>query len=189
MDIISGLIDIKEGMLYINNKDITNINKSSLVQQINYNMQSFIPINSTIKNNISLFRSFDDPIETICKQFFVYEDIIRLPQKFETRISSDTTILSGGQKQKLGFCRSFLKTRSLNILDDCFSAIDSATAHKIFDNVCRINDDSIFIIVTNYSHFLSKLDQIFILYKGTIIDSGSHEKLLCKNNLYKNIII
>lgn len=187
MNIISGLYQIKENQVYINGIDITKINKYSLFKNISYILQKDTLINDTIKNNITLETDYQGKeIIQVTNEANILEDIFKMENEFEELVGEKGAKLSGGQKQRITIARNMLVDKDFIIMDDIFSALDKKTAKEILNNILGKNDKTI-IMIANKVTDVEKLDRIYLMVDGEILASGTHEQLLEKNELYREM--
>lgn len=109
-----------------------------------------------------------------------------LPLGLDSVLSSDFSALSGGQRQKIALARALLTNSSILIMDEATSNIDILTERKIINNLMALNKTIIFI--SHNLNITQKVDKIFVLAKGKIIEEGSHEFLLKAKGYYSNLI-
>ncbi len=187
MNIISGLNKIEENQVFINNIDITKINKYSLFNNISYILQKTVLINDTIKNNITFENQYDKKkIIKATNEACILEDIFKMEHEFEELVGEKGVKLSGGQKQRVAIARNIIADRDFIILDNVFSALDCNTEEQILDNIMKMKDKTIIIIANKVTN-VEKLDKIYLMDNGEFIDSGTHKELLSRNLIYKEM--
>ena len=122
-----------EGSILIDGQDIRNVTKTSIRENIGIVQQDVFIFADTILENIRYGRpgaTYDDVVEA-AKRAEIYDDIMDMPDHFETYVGERGTKLSGGQKQRLSIARIFLKDPKILILDEATSALDTVTEQKI----------------------------------------------------------
>ncbi len=187
MNIISGLYQIKENQVYINGIYITKINKYNLFKNISYILQKDTLINDTIKNNITLESKYQGKeIIQVTNEANILEDIFKMENEFEELVGEKGAKLSGGQKQRITIARNMLVDKDFIIMDDIFSALDKKTGKEILNNILNKNDKTI-IMIANKVTDVEKLDKIYLMVDGEILASGTHQQLLEKNELYREM--
>lgn len=110
-----------------------------------------------------------------------------MDEKYETRIGEQGNRLSGGQKQRVQIARTLSDIRSINIYDDTLSALDYETEEKVLNSVIDETQEEILIIVSNKVSSMKNLDKVYMLIDGRIYAEGTHEELLEKNELYREM--
>jgi ATP-binding cassette subfamily B protein len=114
----------------------------------------------------------------------VYDNIIDFPNQFETLLGERGVTLSGGQKQRVSLARALAKNPSLLILDDCLSAVDTHTEHKILTHLKKIMQDKTSLIISHRVSSAKLANRVFVLQAGEIVEQGKHAQLMRKKGLY-----
>ena len=115
----------------------------------------------------------------------LHENIIELPNKYDTVIGERGVTLSGGQKQRLSIARAIIKNPSILILDDSLSAVDTETEEKILQGINKIFKNTTVIIISHRISTVENADEIIYLKDGKIVERGTHDSLLgIKGNYY-----
>lgn len=188
MNLLVKLYHVKDGSIYINNRDINEIPTQSLRESISYITQDNFLFSSTLKENINLFRDEynDIEIEESLKQAMIYEEVMNLPNKIDTVIGERGMDLSGGQKQRITISRAFLNKSDIIIFDDTFSALDNKTEQKLLKNIKKLAKDKTCIIVSNRISDIKHANKIFVLENGRIVEEGTHSELINNKEVYYN---
>ena len=187
MNIISGFYKIKPNQVFINDIDITDINKYNIFENISYILQKDTIVNDTIKNNITLENEYEGKhIIQATNQACILEDIFKMENEFEEVVGEKGSKLSGGQKQRIAIARNMIADRDFIILDDVFSALDHNTEKEILENIVNKQDKTI-IVVANKVTNVAKLNKIYLMVDGKFVDSGTHDELLKRNHLYQEM--
>lgn len=188
MNIIAGFYEVPENRVYINGIDINQYSRESIFENIGYAMQKNIIVDDTIKSNIDILHdSTDTEIEQISEKANILEDIQIMENRFETRIGENGIRISGGQKQRIQIARNMLNIRSVNIFDDTLSALDVATEKKVIEEIENQVGNNILIVISNKISMMEKMDKVFLMVDGEIVDSGTHVELIEKNELYNEL--
>jgi len=114
-------------------------------------------------------------------------DLETFPKGLDTFVGTRGMALSGGQKQRLGLARALAGTPQLLILDDCTSALDSHTEAALWERLHAVLPGLTAVFITHRPDTLRHADRIYVLDKGKIVESGSHDSLLGKEGLYNEI--
>ena len=128
-----------------------------------------------------------EEVELACHIACADEFIDRLPQGYETEMGQGGVNVSGGQKQRLCIARALLKKPKVLILDDSTSAVDTATEARIRERMRKYLPDMTKIIIAQRISSVRHADQIIILDDGKVNDIGTHETLLERNEIYRQI--
>ena len=188
LNLIPRFYDVGSGEIKIDNQPINKIRLESLRQHISLVSQETTLFDDTVKNNIKYANSAasDEEIIEVAKLSYCHEFIENLPNKYETLIGEDGVRLSGGEKQRISIARAMLKKSPIILLDEATSSLDAETEKKIQDalNVLTTNKTSI-VIAHRLSTILNS-DNIYVIQSGNVMDSGKHEELLKKSEIYKN---
>lgn len=184
--------DPDKGTIFIGNQNIRNTNLETLRNYISYVPQDVFLFSDTVENNIHFGLSNQNKNENIdIKKYAGYaaidNEIISLDKGYETMVGERGVTLSGGQKQRVSIARALLKESPVMLFDDCLSAVDAKTEHKIVDNLDVFLQNKTTIIITHRIFLSIKFDKIIIFADGEIIESGTHEELLAKDGYYTEL--
>lgn len=188
-NLISRLYDVREGQILIDNIPITHYNLNCLRTQIGYVPQDVFLFSDTIYNNISFgMEDPDEPrIHQAAKDADVYDNIAAFPLGFETRIGERGITLSGGQKQRVSIARAIVREPKILMLDDALSAVDTKTENNILNSLKRIMKGRTTIIISHRVSSAKLANKIVVLVDGQIVEVGTHESLLEKDGLYRDL--
>lgn len=185
------MYDTTKGEIVLDDIPIEYFSLSSLRRQIGYVPQDVFLFSDTIANNISfgLTGEINEEkkkilINDAAKQSVIYDNIMDFPKNFETMIGERGITLSGGQKQRISIARAIIKRPRLLIFDDCLSAVDTNTENKILNQLRLIMKDRTAIIISHRVSSVKNADQIIVIDKGRIIETGNHLSLMEKKGEY-----
>lgn len=184
------MFDPTDGTVSINEINLRDMELESLRSQISYVPQDVFLFSDTIQHNIN-FGSADNSLEKAriaAEKAVILSEIESLPQGFETWIGERGVTLSGGQKQRISIARALSKENELLIFDDCLSAVDAKTEHKIADNLNAYLQNKTAIVITHRVFPSFSFDQILIMEDGRIIEKGTHESLMKANGAYAELL-
>ena len=125
-----------------------------------------------------------DEVVEATKLSQVYDDIMDMPEGFDTLIGEKGVSLSGGQKQRLAMSRAMILDPEILILDDSLSAVDAKTEYAIIENLKKTRQDKTTIITAHRLSAVVHADLILVLQYGQVIERGRHEDLLTQNGWY-----
>ena len=114
----------------------------------------------------------------------IYDDIVAMPDGFDTYVGERGTLLSGGQKQRISIARIFLKNPPVLILDEATSALDSVTEAKLQETFERLSQGRTTIIIAHRLSTVRNADRIAVIEDGRVAELGSHDELMEKNGAY-----
>ena len=148
--------------------------------------QEVFLFSDTIANNIAFSANVLDThlVEQAAKAAAVYNNIIELPNGFETLIGERGVTLSGGQKQRVSIARAIAKHPQILIFDDCLSAVDTRTEEEILNNLGQIMQGKTSIIIAHRISTIKNADKILVLDNGEIIEQGTHDYLMQQKGNY-----
>lgn len=185
-DLIVRMYDPDQGRILIDRKDVRHHDLNNLRKRIGYVPQDVFLFSDTVQANIA-FGKPDASLEEVVKyaEFAaVKDDILGLPEGFDTLVGERGVTLSGGQKQRISIARALLKNPDLLVLDDCLSAVDTRTEQKILDFLSHQLDNKTVVLITHRVNQLIDFDKILVIDDGRIVEEGNHESLIEKQGQY-----
>lgn len=190
INLLSRFYEINSGTISIDGKSIKEYTLASLRSHIAVVLQDVFLFADTILNNITLG---DDSIdeETViaaAKEIGVHEFISSLPDGYHYNVKERGTMLSSGQRQLIAFLRAYVSNPSILILDEATSSVDSYSEEMIQNATDKITKERTSIVIAHRLATIKKADQIIVMDSGKIVEKGTHEALLKKENgFYKNL--
>ena len=178
--------DVDKGAIYLNGHNIRDYRLTDLRSLMGYVPQDQFLFATSILDNIR-FGNSNLPlsaVEEATKLAQVYQDIVAMPQGFDTLIGEKGVSLSGGQKQRLAMSRAMILDPDILILDDSLSAVDAKTEYAIIDNLKETRKDKTTIITAHRLSAVVHADLILVLQNGQIIERGRHDDLLALDGWY-----
>ena len=187
--LIPRFYEVSEGSIKLDGHDVRDVTQRSIHQNIGIVQQDVFLFADTILENIRYGKpgaTMEEVIEA-AKKAEIYDDILAMPQGFDTYVGERGTLLSGGQKQRVSIARIFLKNPPILILDEATSALDSVTEAKIqkaFDALARGRTT---LIIAHRLSTIRAAGRIISIADGLITESGSHEELMKKGGMYSQL--
>ena len=187
--LIPHFFPLQPGTLYIDGKDINDYQLNYLRESIGFVTQEAFLFSDSIHNNIAFARpdATREEVETAAKISGIHDDILQLPEGYDSVLGERGINLSGGQKQRTAIARAILRQPRILILDDAFSALDTITEERILGNLKDILPDITVILISHRISTLQNTDSIIVIDDGKIVQSGSHEELSMVDGLYSKI--
>nr|WP_262905440.1 ABC transporter ATP-binding protein [Hymenobacter nitidus] len=182
------LYDVTEGQIEVDSVDVRDFSLNSLREQIGYVPQDVFLFSDSIRNNINfgLDQPSEEKMQQAAKDANVYENIIRFPEGFDTKLGERGITLSGGQKQRVSIARALVKEPKILILDDSLSAVDTNTENAILNSLQRIMHNRTSLIISHRVSSVKLADEILVLDDGVIVQHGTHEALMAEETgLYR----
>lgn len=181
--------DASEGKLLIDGIDIKDLTEDALRSSISIIRQSPYLFNLSIFDNLKLVKE-DLTLEearVVCKNAYIDEYIMSLPDKYDTIIGEGGVNLSGGQKQRLAIARTLLRDTKIILFDEATSALDNESQEYIKKTIDELVKDHTVVIVAHRLSTIVDADVINVIDKGTLVGKGTHRELLKKNEVYKRL--
>lgn len=186
LSLIPRLYDVSHGRILLDKKDVKSIQISQLRSRISFVPQEPFLFAGTVRENIILGNNNIKKEELIRASAMaaLYETIKSFPDGFDTVTGEKGVILSGGQKQRIALARAFLRDTPILILDDPISQVDLETGASIIKSIRAMAGLRTIIIVSHRLSAVRFADQIITFDKGSIVESGTHTRLMENNRYY-----
>ncbi len=187
--LIPRFYEIEEGEILVDDIDIRDIKIKSLRKKIGLVQQEVFLFTGTIRDNIIYGNpeAKDEEIIEAAKKARIHDFILSLPDGYNTYIGEKGVKLSGGQKQRISIARLFLKNPPILILDEATSALDNETEIMIQKSLEDLSKGRTTLVIAHRLSTIKNADEILVLTSDGIAESGNHEELLKKDNLYAKL--
>ncbi|WP_435947385.1 SmdA family multidrug ABC transporter permease/ATP-binding protein [Dryocola sp. BD586] len=181
--------DIDQGDIRFHNIPLAQMQLDAWRSRLAVVNQTPFLFSDTVANNIALGKpnATRGEIEHVARLASVHEDILRLPQGYETEVGERGVMLSGGQKQRISIARALLLDAEILILDDALSAVDGRTEHQILHNLRQWGENRTVIISAHRLSALTEASEILVMQHGHVAQRGSHEALVSQPGWYRDM--
>ncbi|MDE6698534.1 MAG: ABC transporter ATP-binding protein/permease [Lachnospiraceae bacterium] len=189
VNLISRLYDVTDGSILVGGIDVRKYDLTTLRNQVSVVLQKNVLFSGTILENLRWGNDNATEEECInaCRLACANEFIETFPDKYNTYIEQGGANVSGGQKQRLCIARALLKNPKILILDDSTSAVDTATDAKIQTAFTTKLPHITKLIIAQRISSVKNADRIIVMEEGMISDFGTHEELLGRSEIYKDV--
>jgi len=189
-NLLMGFWDADEGQILINGKDIKEYNQENISMLIGSVQQDVILFDLSIFENIAIgkLNATKEEVIEAAKKARCHDFISALPNGYETRVGEMGVKLSGGEKQRISIARMILKNAPILILDEAMAAVDSENERLIGEAIDDLSKDKTIITIAHHLNTIRDSDQIIVMDKGVVLDTGSHEELMKRCEFYKDMV-
>ena len=184
--LISRFYDPVEGSVCIDGQDIKKVTLESLRRNISPVLQDTFLFNGTIAENIGYAKpdATREEIENAAKAANIHEDILNMPDGYETKVGERGLRLSGGQKQRVAIARAILRQSPIIILDEATASVDVQTERQIQSAIRNLAGKRTVVAIAHRLSTIREADMILVIHEGRIAEQGTHEQLLENKGLY-----
>ena len=184
--LISRFYEPQKGSILIDGKSIADVTMESLRRNISPVLQDTFLFNGTIAENIgyALPSASMEEIQAAAKAANIHQDILAMPEGYETRVGERGLRLSGGQKQRVAIARAILRKSPIIILDEATASVDVETERQIQSAIAGIAGSRTIIAIAHRLSTIRNADQILVIEKGRVVEMGNHEQLVKLGGVY-----
>ena len=181
--------DASQGSIRLDEHDIRSLDRKSFLSQIALVPQETLLFGGTVKENILYGKldATDQELEDAAKKANAHDFLEGLENGYETIVGEKGAKLSGGERQRIAIARAILKNPKILVLDEATSSLDNCSEALIQEAVEKLMEGRTTFIVAHRLSTIHKADQIIVLEKGRVVETGQHEELMNNKNLYYNL--
>lgn len=181
--------DVNEGIITIDDQDISKVTQQSLRQAIGIVPQDTVLFNSTLIDNIRYGRpsASDEEVHQAIKLAHLTDFIESLPDKEKTTVGERGLKLSGGEKQRVAIARTILKQPHVLVFDEATSSLDSYSEQQIMKAINEVTANNTSLVIAHRLSTIVDADNIIVMSAGEIVEQGTHQSLLERNAEYASL--
>jgi ATP-binding cassette subfamily B protein len=189
INLLSRFYDIDGGAIYIDGRDIRQVQKANLRRQLGIVLQDTFLFSESVMENIRYGRldATDEECIEAAKLANADQFIRRLPRGYDTELSERASNLSLGQRQLLAIARAVLAAPGVLILDEATSSVDTRTEVRIQEALLRLMEGRTSFVIAHRLSTVRDADKILVINGGRIIERGTHDELLAQRGFYHNL--
>ena len=190
---ITGLIgrfyDPQKGIVKIDGEDVRSYKLKSLRRQMSFVLQETLLFRAPVWQNIAYGKpeATREEILRAAQLANADEFISKMPQQYDTMVGEKGVTLSGGQRQRIAIARAIIRNSPILILDEPTSGLDAASEELVFEALGRLMEGRTTIVIAHRLATIRRADVIFVIDHGTIVERGTHDKLLSEGGLYSRL--
>jgi ABC-type multidrug transport system fused ATPase/permease subunit len=187
--LIARLYDPSEGEVLVDGADVRSVDVASLRHSVAFVADDSFLFSASVAENIAYAKpeATREEIELAARRAQADDFINRLPERYETVIGERGLTLSGGQRQRVAIARALLADPRVLILDDATSSVDARTEEEIKRGLREVMAGRTTLVVAHRLSTISLADEIVVMEGGSILDRGTHEELIERCPLYREI--
>ena len=178
--------DVTEGAVLVDGQDVRAVTQTSLRRNIGVIQQEVFMFAGTVRENIRYGRpdATDEEIVEAAVRAEIHDEIMQMPDGYDSYIGERGIMLSGGQKQRISIARVFLKNPKILVLDEATSALDTVTEQRIQASLDELSRGRTSIVIAHRLSTVKHADCIAVVEDEHIVEQGSHDELMAKNGVY-----
>ena len=187
--LIMRFYDVSDGSVTVDGKDVRGVTQASLRRNIGIIQQDVYMFAGTVRENIRYGRpdASDEEIIEAARLAELHDEIMQMPDGYDSYIGERGVMLSGGQKQRISIARVFLKNPPVLILDEATSALDTVTERRIQASLDRLCVGRTSIVIAHRLSTIRNADSIAVIEHGRVAEQGSHAELIARGGIYAKL--
>lgn len=188
--LIARFWDVDKGTISLGEKNVKEYSMDCLMQNFSFVFQNVYLFHDTIANNIR-FGNPDASIEDViaaAKKACCHDFITALPDGYNTVIGEKGASLSGGEKQRISIARAIMKDAPVIILDEATANVDPENEKELMQAIYALTEEKTILMIAHRLKTIRNADQIFVIDKGQIVQSGTHDTLMKQDGIYKQFV-
>ena len=188
-DLLPRFYDIADGEILLDGRNIKDYKLDSLISVMGIVTQEAILFNDTVYNNIAfgMENVTQEDVERAARIANAHDFIMQMENGYQTNIGDRGAKLSGGQRQRLSIARAVLKNPPVLILDEATSALDTESERLVQDALTNLMKNRTSIVIAHRLSTIRNADEIVVLKEGSIIERGTHDKLIGAGGMYSHL--
>jgi len=188
-NLLIGFYEPTAGAILINDADLGGLSLPDWRKKIGYVSQDTFLFNGTLRENIALWDETISPaeVEWAARQAQLHDFVMTLAEGYETMVGDRGLRLSGGQCQRVAIARAILRRPEIVIFDEATSALDNLTEMAVYEAITTLREEAIVIVIAHRLSTIKEADQIAVLWRGRLIETGTHETLMNARGAYAKL--
>ena len=181
--------DVTDGAVLVDGQDVRSVTQASLRRNIGVIQQEVFMFAGTVRENIRYGRpdASDTEIVEAAVRAEIHDEIMQMPDGYDSYIGERGIMLSGGQKQRISIARVFLKNPKILVLDEATSALDTVTEQRIQASLDELSRGRTTIVIAHRLSTVKHADCIAVVEDEHIVEQGSHDELMAKDGVYAKL--
>lgn len=177
------------GRILVDGHDVQSLTIDSLRKKIGVVPQDTVLFNESIMYNLKYANqdATDEDVYNACRAASIHERILSFPEGYKTAVGERGLRLSGGEKQRVAIARTIIKNPRIILLDEATAALDTETEQHIQEALSTLSHGRTMLVIAHRLSTITLADQIVVLHKGKVAETGTHDELLARNGKYASM--